>query len=264
MTTYTITGYVGALTVYTPATATTPPVMTEASFTSYARSGAIVFTYDNVANTISWTEGWTYICTGSNSIPDVGLGVWDAGTGGNPLFGLPITSTTVANTTSLSVGPGSFAVPPFLFTPAQQTPMGTQIGTFGQADGVIPAGAAVVAGVPLAVGGSTIVAGQQNVPVALTDGATITLDGSKGTRFSVTLGANRLLKPVNLDPAKTARLYVTQDGTGTRTLTGVLGVLGAGGSTRTIPLTATAAAIDRVDLDFDGTTTWANPIKAFN
>jgi hypothetical protein len=56
-------------------------------------------------------------------------------------------------------------------------------------------------------------------PVALTDGATITPDFDAGRIFSVTLGGNRTLaNPTNLEAGQSGVVIVTQDGTGTRTL----------------------------------------------
>lgn len=56
-------------------------------------------------------------------------------------------------------------------------------------------------------------------PVALTDGATITPDMDAGRVFSVTLGGNRTLaNPTNMDPGQSGIIIVTQDGTGSRTL----------------------------------------------
>lgn len=56
--------------------------------------------------------------------------------------------------------------------------------------------------------------------VAVADGATITLDGNAGTSFSFTLGGNRTLaNPINMKSGQTGLIIVTQDATGSRTLT---------------------------------------------
>lgn len=56
-------------------------------------------------------------------------------------------------------------------------------------------------------------------PVALTDAATIAVDLNTGSNFTVTLGGNRTLgNPTNVKPGQTGVIYVTQDGTGGRTL----------------------------------------------
>ena len=54
---------------------------------------------------------------------------------------------------------------------------------------------------------------------ALTDGTTITPDFSTANNFSVTLGGNRTLaNPTNLTAGQSGVIFVTQDGTGSRTL----------------------------------------------
>ena len=53
----------------------------------------------------------------------------------------------------------------------------------------------------------------------LTDGATITPDFGVGNNFSVTLGGNRTLaNPTNLTAGQSGVIFITQDGTGSRTL----------------------------------------------
>jgi hypothetical protein len=55
--------------------------------------------------------------------------------------------------------------------------------------------------------------------IALTDGATITADFATGNNFSVTLGGNRTLaNPTNLTAGQSGIIFITQDGTGSRTL----------------------------------------------
>lgn len=56
-------------------------------------------------------------------------------------------------------------------------------------------------------------------PAALTDGATITPDFSVDNNFTVTLGGNRTLaNPTNLNAGQSGVIFITQDGTGGRTL----------------------------------------------
>lgn len=62
-------------------------------------------------------------------------------------------------------------------------------------------------------------AGEAYTPFALTDGATITMDVSAHKVFRVTLGDNRTLAISNATDGASFELYVTQDGTGSRTLT---------------------------------------------
>ena len=81
---------------------------------------------------------------------------------------------------------------------------------------------------------------------ALTDGATITPDFDTAQNFSVTLGGNRTLaNPNNIDAGQTGSIFVTQDGTGSRTLAFGNKFAFAGGTAPT--LTTTAAAVDRID-----------------
>ena len=62
-------------------------------------------------------------------------------------------------------------------------------------------------------------AGQRGEITALTDGATITPDFADSNNFSVTLGGNRTLaNPSNLVAGQSGCIWITQDGTGSRTL----------------------------------------------
>lgn len=62
-------------------------------------------------------------------------------------------------------------------------------------------------------------AAQRGSVSALTDGATITPDFSTANNFSVTLGGNRTLaNPTNLTAGQSGAIAITQDGTGSRTL----------------------------------------------
>jgi hypothetical protein len=64
------------------------------------------------------------------------------------------------------------------------------------------------------------VSGNAASPIsALTDAATIAVDMSVGNNFSVTLGGNRTLgNPTNLTAGQSGVIFITQDGTGSRTL----------------------------------------------
>jgi hypothetical protein len=81
---------------------------------------------------------------------------------------------------------------------------------------------------------------------ALTDGATITPDFSASCNFSVTLGGNRTLaNPSNLTAGQSGSIFITQDGTGSRTLAYGSQYDFIGG---TAPTLSTAAnAVDRID-----------------
>ena len=80
----------------------------------------------------------------------------------------------------------------------------------------------------------------------LTDGATITPDFDAGQNFSVTLAGNRTLaNPTNIDAGQTGSIFITQDGTGSRTLSFGSYWDFAGGTAPT--LSAAAGAVDRID-----------------
>ena len=81
---------------------------------------------------------------------------------------------------------------------------------------------------------------------ALTDAATITPDLNASNNFSVTLAGNRTLaNPTNITAGQSGSIFVTQDGTGSRTLAyGSYFKFAAG----TAPTLSTAASsIDRID-----------------
>ena len=81
---------------------------------------------------------------------------------------------------------------------------------------------------------------------ALTDSATITLDLSDSNNFSVSLGGNRTLaNPTNVVAGQSGSIFITQDGTGFRTLAYGTNFKFVAG---TAPVLSTAAAaIDRID-----------------
>jgi hypothetical protein len=81
---------------------------------------------------------------------------------------------------------------------------------------------------------------------ALTDGATITPDFSASCNFSVTLGGNRTLaNPTNLTAGQSGSIFITQDGTGSRTLAYGSFYDFIGGTAPT--LSTAASAVDRID-----------------
>jgi len=85
--------------------------------------------------------------------------------------------------------------------------------------------------------------GQRGEITALTDGATITPDFADSNNFSVTLGGNRTLaNPTNLVAGQSGCIWITQDGTGSRTLAYGSYWDFTGGTAPT--LTTTAAAVD--------------------
>jgi hypothetical protein len=93
----------------------------------------------------------------------------------------------------------------------------------------------------------TYTAGQRGEITALTDGATITPDFADSNNFSVTLGGNRTLaNPSNLVAGQSGSIFLTQDGSGSRTLAwGSYWDFAGGGTAPT--LSTAAGAVDRVD-----------------
>jgi hypothetical protein len=93
---------------------------------------------------------------------------------------------------------------------AQRTTLGVVIGTDVQAYDADTAKTDVT---------QSFTAQQRGAITALTDGATITADFSLANNFSVTLGGGRTLaNPTNLTAGASGCIWITQDGTGSRTL----------------------------------------------
>lgn len=88
--------------------------------------------------------------------------------------------------------------------------------------------------------------GQRAEVTALTDATTVTVDFADSNNFSVTLGGNRTLgNPSNQVAGQSGSVFVSQDGTGSRTLAYASDWEFAGG---TAPTLSTAAnAVDRID-----------------
>jgi len=104
----------------------------------------------------------------------------------------------------------------------------------------LPDGTTTLAGLSLA---QSFTAQQRGAISALTDGATITPDFSLANNFSVTLGGNRTLaNPTNLTAGASGAIFISQDGTGSRTLAFGSYWSFSGGTAPT--LTTTASAID--------------------
>ena len=92
----------------------------------------------------------------------------------------------------------------------------------------------------------TFTKGQRGEITVLTDGSTITPDFADSNNFSVTLGGNRTLaNPTNITAGQSGSIFITQDGTGSRTLAYGSYFDFAGGTAPT--LSTTASAVDRID-----------------
>lgn len=92
----------------------------------------------------------------------------------------------------------------------------------------------------------TFTAPQRGSITALTSGSTITIDMDDNNFFSVTLDTNATFaNPSNITAGQAGSIFITQDGTGSRTASWGTYWKFAGGTAPT--LTTTAAAVDRID-----------------
>ena len=97
-----------------------------------------------------------------------------------------------------------------------------------------------------ASGGVSLTGGAAANVTALTDGSTITIDMATACHHSVTLGGNRTFAaPSNQVVGQSGSIFITQDGTGSRTASFNSAFKFVGGTAPT--LTTTASAIDRID-----------------
>ncbi len=97
-----------------------------------------------------------------------------------------------------------------------------------------------------ASGGISLTGGAAANITALSDGATITIDMATACHHSVTLGGNRTFAaPSNQVVGQTGSIFITQDGTGSRTASFNSAFKFVGGTAPT--LTTTASAVDRID-----------------
>ena len=95
-------------------------------------------------------------------------------------------------------------------------------------------------------GGVKVTGGAAANITALTDGATITIDMATACHHSVTLGGNRTFAaPSNQAVGQAGSIFITQDGTGSRTAAFNSAFKFVGGTAPT--LTTTASATDRID-----------------
>ena len=97
-----------------------------------------------------------------------------------------------------------------------------------------------------ASGGVSLTGGAAANVTALSDGATITIDMATACHHSVTLGGNRTFAaPSNQVVGQSGSIFITQDGTGSRTASFNSAFKFVGGTAPT--LTTTASAVDRID-----------------
>jgi len=97
-----------------------------------------------------------------------------------------------------------------------------------------------------ASGGISLTGGAAANITALSDGSTITIDMATACHHSVTLGGNRTFAaPSNQVVGQAGSIFITQDGTGSRTASFNSAFKFVGGTAPT--LTTTASAVDRID-----------------
>ena len=92
----------------------------------------------------------------------------------------------------------------------------------------------------------TFTAGQRGEVTALTDAASIATDLALSNNFSVTLAGNRTLaNPTNTVAGQSGSIFITQDGTGSRTLAFGTNFKFVAGTAPT--LSTAASSVDRID-----------------
>jgi hypothetical protein len=124
-----------------------------------------------------------------------------------------LTDSTSSTSTSTAATPNSVKTAYDLAAAALPKSGGTMTGAITFAAGQ------TITGYGLLDGAQTWTKGQRGEITALTDGATITPDFADSNNFSVTLGGNRTLaNPTNLTAGQSGCIWITQDGTGSRTL----------------------------------------------
>jgi hypothetical protein len=111
---------------------------------------------------------------------------------------------------------------------------------------------------------NTFSATQSGSITALTDASSIAVNLATNNHFSVTLAGNRALaNPTNIVAGTSGSFFITQDGTGSRTLSYGSYYSFVGGTAPT--LTTTAAGVDRVDYIARTTTdlhcVWSGDVK---
>ena len=116
----------------------------------------------------------------------------------------------------------------------------------GYSDGVTSAIQTQMDAKPDTSDANTWTAGQRGEVTALTSAASITIDMADSNNFSVTLAHNATFaNPSNDTAGQSGSIFITQDGTGSRTASWGTDWEFAGGTAPT--LTKTAAASDRID-----------------
>jgi len=197
------------------------------------RDGTYTMTAPKITGgTITGVTFSSIVVTGGSITGITDLAVADGGTGASTLTGVLKGNGTSAFTAATA---GTDYLAP---------PSGTAILKANSGGALANATAGTdYAGIDTA---QTFTKGQRGEITVLTDGATITPDLADSNNFSVTLGGNRTLaNPSNITAGQSGSIFITQDGTGSRTLAYGSNFDFAGGTAPT--LSTTAAAVDRID-----------------
>jgi hypothetical protein len=145
---------------------------------------------------------------------------------GSAALGTP-SSVTLTNATGLPISTGvsglGTGIATFLATPSSAnlaSAVTDETGTGALVFASSPSIASPSVSGTAAFSGTMSATGNAYMAIdALTDASTIAVDMSVGNNFSVTLGGNRTLgNPTNLTAGQSGVIFITQDGTGSRTL----------------------------------------------
>ena len=181
-------------------------------------------------------DGWT----GSAQIATVGTITSGAWTGTDVAVAAGGTGASSASAAATNLGLGTGDSPEF-----------TAVNVGASTDTTVTrvsAGVIAVEGdtVPMLATAQTFSKAQSGSITALSDGANISVDLALNNHFSVTLAGNRTLdNPTNIVAGQSGSIFITQDGSGSRTLAYGSYYDFAAGTAPT--LTTTAAKIDRID-----------------
>ena len=131
-----------------------------------------------------------------------------------------LTDSVSSTSTTTAATPNSVKSAYDLATTASNTANAALPKSGGTMTGAITfAAGQTITGYGLLDGAQVWTKGQRGEVTALVDGATITPDFADSNNFSVTLGGNRVLdNPSNLVAGQSGCIWITQDGTGSRTL----------------------------------------------
>lgn len=203
------------------------------------------------------------------------LGAWGSGGGGSgggvTSIGIgtglsstqtPLSSIGTMSIANTAVSPGTYTYGSFTVNAQGQLTAASSGATPVSASRLVSAGSGLAGGGDLSADrtisldlahANTWTKAQTITPVALVDGATITVDLSQGDSFFVTLGGNRTIALSNLAAGSSAMIELIQDGTGSRTITWDAAIHWPGGAPPT--LTASAGQADVISCKgFSGTT----------